>query len=172
MVRPSGSVTFFDGSLPLGTVDVSDAGGTATASLDTSGLLQGPHFVTATYSGDPTYATSTTVTPVTVDVAEAPTSVTVSDASARSVVGQTVVLTASIASPAPGPTGTVQFADNGEPIGSGAVSGGQATLRDVVPRTRQARDHGRLRGRRQLHRRLVDGHAHADGRPGRDGDRA
>ena len=127
-VNPSGSVTFFDGSLPLGTVDVSDAGGTATASLTTSNLVEGPHFVTATYSGDPTYATSTTVTPATIDVAEAPTSVTVSDASAQSVVGQTVVLTASIASPAPGPTGTVQFADNGEPIGSGAVSGGQATF--------------------------------------------
>jgi len=127
-VNPSGSVTFFDGSLPLGTVDVSDAGGTATATIGTSSLLEGPHFVTAAYSGDATYATSTTVTPATVDVAEAPTSVALSDASAQSVVGQTVVLTASIASPAPGPTGTVQFADNGEPIGSGAVSGGQATF--------------------------------------------
>ena len=127
-VNPSGTVTFSDGSLPLGTVDVSDAGGTATATLDTSGLVEGAHFVTATYSGDPTYATSTTATPVTVDVDEAPTAVTISDASARSVVGQTIVLTASIASPAPGVTGTVQFADNGQPIGSGAVSGGQATF--------------------------------------------
>jgi hypothetical protein len=128
VVNPSGSVTFFDGSLPLGSVGVSDVGGTATASLDTSSLLEGRHFVTATYSGDATYATSTTVTPVTIDVAEAPTSVTLNDASAESVVGQTVVLTASIASPAPSPTGTVQFADNGEPIGSGEVSGGQATF--------------------------------------------
>jgi len=114
--------------LPLGTVDVSDTGGTATASLDTSSLVEGAHLVTATYSGDPTYATSTTATPVTVDVAEAPTAVTIGDASARSVVGETIVLTASIASPAPGATGTIQFADNGDPIGSGAVSGGQATF--------------------------------------------
>ncbi|HEY5384162.1 MAG TPA: Ig-like domain repeat protein, partial [Acidimicrobiales bacterium] len=127
-VDPSGTVTFSDGSLPLGTVDVSDTGGTATATLDTSSLVEGAHFVTATYSGDPTYATSTTLTPVTVDVAEAPTTVTVDDASSQSVVGQTVVFTASIASPAPGITGTVQFADDGEPIGSGVVSGGQATF--------------------------------------------
>lgn len=127
-VDPSGTVMFSDGSLPLGTVDVSDTDGTATASLDTSSLVEGAHFVTATYSGDPTYSTSTTATPVTVDVAEAPTTVTVDDASSQSVVGQTVVFTASIASPATGITGTVQFADDGEPIGSGVVSGGQATF--------------------------------------------
>ena len=61
-------------------------------------------------------------------MAEAPTTVTVDDASSQSVVGQTVVFTASIASPAPGTTGTVQFADDGDPIGSGVVSGGQATF--------------------------------------------
>ena len=61
-------------------------------------------------------------------MAEAPTTVTVDDASSQSVVGQTVVFTASIASPAPGMTGTVQFADDGDPIGSGTVSGGQATF--------------------------------------------
>jgi hypothetical protein len=127
-VDPSGIVTFSDGSVPLGTVDVSDTGGTATASLDTSSLVEGAHFVTATYSGDATYATSRTPTPVTVDVAEAPTTVTVDDASSQSVVGQTVVFTASIASPATGMTGTVQFADDGDPIGSGVVSGGQATF--------------------------------------------
>jgi hypothetical protein len=127
-VAPSGTVTFSDGSLPLGTVDVSETAGTATASLDTSSLVEGPHFVTATYSGDPTYATSTTTTQTTVDVAEAPTTVTVADASSQSVVGQTVVFTASITSSAPDVTGTVQFADDGDPIGSGAVSAGQATF--------------------------------------------
>jgi Bacterial Ig-like domain (group 3) len=127
-VDPSGTVTFSDGSSPLGTVDVSAAGGTATASLDASTLLEGAHFVTATYSGDPTFATSTTATPVTVQVAEEPTTVMVGEASAQSVVGQTVVFTASISSPVPGVTGTVQFADDGNPIGSGAVSGGQATF--------------------------------------------
>ena len=43
-------------------------------------------------------------------------------------VGQTVTFTATIGSSASGETGTVQFADNGTPIGSGTVSGGQATL--------------------------------------------
>ena len=127
-VSPSGTVTFADGSSPLGTVEVSTTGGLTTASLDTSSLGEGAHFVTATYSGDPTFATSTTATALIVKVAEAPTTVTVSDASTRSVVGQTVVFTASITSPASGVTGTVQFADDGDLIGSGAVSGGQATF--------------------------------------------
>ena len=127
-VSPGGTVTFSDWSAPLATVNVSTAGGVASASLDTSDLVEGPHQLTATYSGDPTFATSTTTGPVTVDVAEAATTVTVASASAQSVVGQTVVFTASIASSVPGATGTIQFDDNGSLIGSGAVSGGQATF--------------------------------------------
>lgn len=127
-VSPGGTVTFSDWSAPLATVNVSTAGGVASASLDTSDLVEGPHQLTATYSGDPTFATSTTTGPVTVDVAEAATTVTVASASAQSVVGQTVVFTASIASSVPGATGTIQFDDNGTLIGSGAVSGGQATF--------------------------------------------
>ena len=128
--NPSGSVTFFDGSLPLGTVDVSDAGSTSTASLGTSSMVEGPHFITADYSGDATYATSTTA-----HAGDGRRGRSAHDRHPQrphprksEVVGQTVVLTASIASPAPGPTGTVQFADNGEPIGSEAVSGGQSTF--------------------------------------------
>ncbi len=131
-VSPGGAVTFSDGSAPLATVNVESAGGVATASLDTSSLVEGAHFLTATYSGDPTYATSTTTAPVTVDVAEAETTVTVASASVQSVVGQTVVFTASITSSAPGATGTVQFDDNGNLIGSGPVSGGQATVQSAA----------------------------------------
>ena len=127
-MSPGGSVTFFDWTTPLATVGVSTTGGVTTASLDTSTLVEGPHFLTATYSGDPTFATSTAVAPAMVNVAEAATTVTVASASVQSVVGQTVVFSASIASSAPGATGTVQFDDNGSLIGSGAVSGGQATF--------------------------------------------
>jgi hypothetical protein len=127
-VSPGGTVTFFDGSVSLATVDVSTAGGAATASLDTSSLLQGMHELTATYSGDPTFAGSTSTAPVIVNVTEAPTAVTVASAIAQSIVGQAVVFTATIASVSSGETGTVQFDDNGSLIGAGPVSGGQATL--------------------------------------------
>jgi hypothetical protein len=127
-LSPTGSVTFSDGSMPLATVEVSTAGGVASASLDTSGLVEGPHFITAIYSGDPTFAASTSAAPVTLTVAPAPTTVTLGSSSVHAVVGQTVVFTASIASPAAGASGTVQFADNGDMIGSGTVSGGHATF--------------------------------------------
>jgi hypothetical protein len=125
---PGGSITFFDGTTPLGTGAVSTVGGVASANLEAAGLVEGPHFLTATYSGDPTYATSTSVTPFVIDTAEAATTVTVTSASVMSVVGQTVVFTASIDSSTPGETGTIQFDDDGSLIGIGAVSGGQATF--------------------------------------------
>jgi large repetitive protein len=127
-VSPGGTVTFSDGSVPLGTVDVSTEDGVTTAGLSTSALLEGPHFLTATYSGDPTFATSTSAAPVIADVDEAATTVTVTTVSPQSVVGQSVVYTASITSSVPGETGTVQFDDNGSLIGTGAVSGGLATF--------------------------------------------
>ncbi len=51
----TGSVTFKDGSTTLGTVSL---GGT-TATYTTSGLSAGSHSITAVYSGDTTYDTST-----------------------------------------------------------------------------------------------------------------
>jgi hypothetical protein len=125
---PGGSITFFDGTTPLGTGAVSTMGGVTRANVEAAGMVEGPHFLTATYSGDPTYATSTSVTPFIIDTAEAATTVTVMSASAPAVVGQTVVFTASISSSTPGETGTVQFDDDGSLIGIGAVSGGQATF--------------------------------------------
>lgn len=49
---PGGSVTFSDGGTVLGTVPVSTAGGTVTASLTTASLGVGQRSVSATYSGD------------------------------------------------------------------------------------------------------------------------
>jgi hypothetical protein len=114
--------------MPLATVEVSTVGGVTTASLDTSGLVEGPHFVTAAYSGDPTFAASASTAPSAVTVAPAPTTLTIGSSPVHSVVGQLVVFTASLASSAAGETGTVQFADDGDMIGSGPVSNGQVTF--------------------------------------------
>ena len=126
---PTGTVTFYDyETTAIATVGVSTAAGATTATLDTSGLMGGPHAITASYNGDPSFGPSSPSAPVMLDVAEAPTTVTLATSSDASVVGQPVVFTVTIGSAAAGETGTVQFADDGVTIGSGAVSGGQATF--------------------------------------------
>lgn len=49
---PTGTVEFFDGSVLLGTVDVTTTDGQTTASLTTPALTEGPHPILARYSGD------------------------------------------------------------------------------------------------------------------------
>lgn len=126
---PTGTVTFYDyQSNPIGTATTATTGDTTTATLELPHLPGGRHAITASYSGDPTFASSTSDPPVDVDVQEAPTTVSVAGSADPIVLGQAVVFTATIGSSVAGETGTVQFADDGIPIGSGTVSGGQATF--------------------------------------------
>lgn len=53
---PTGTVTFTDGDVPLGTASVNASG---IATFTTAGLSVGTHILTATYSGDATFANST-----------------------------------------------------------------------------------------------------------------
>ena len=55
---PTGSVTFYDGASSLG----SNALASGTATLSTSALTAGSHSISAVYSGDANYATSTSAT--------------------------------------------------------------------------------------------------------------
>ena len=128
-VNPSGTVTFVDnGSTTIGSGSVSTTAGVTTATLDISNLGAGFHSVTATYNGDTTFTTSTSSSPATLTVAEATTSLSLKSSANPSVVGQSVTFTATLSSSASGETGTVDFADGGLTIGSGTVSGGQATF--------------------------------------------
>ena len=130
-VSPSGTVSFLDnGSTGLGSAPVSTMAGVTTASITLSSLPAGSHSVQATYGGDTTYVTSSSTTAATVNVAQAGTTVAVSNAANPSVVGQQISLSATV-TPASGsgPTGTVQFYDNGAALGPAeTVSGGVATL--------------------------------------------
>ena len=54
---PTGTVTFYDSTISLGTVTLVNG----AASLATSGLVLGANTITAIYSGDSTFATSTSV---------------------------------------------------------------------------------------------------------------
>uniref|UniRef100_UPI0005275494 Ig-like domain-containing protein n=1 Tax=Streptomyces novaecaesareae TaxID=68244 RepID=UPI0005275494 len=104
---PTGTVSFFDGIVLVGTATL-DAGGTAT--FTTSDLGVGIHALTAVYSGDSAFNGST---------------------SPASVFGQPKVLTATVTATAPGagtPTGTVSFFDGVTLLGTGTVVAGVATF--------------------------------------------
>ncbi len=123
---PTGSVTFYAGSTPLGTATLSSK----KASLKTTSVPVGSQVITAVYSGDTTYAPSTSaVLTQTVNLDSTTTKVTSS--ANPSVYGQSVTLTATVKAASPGsgtPTGTVTFYDGTTNLGSGTLSGGTATL--------------------------------------------
>ncbi len=91
-VTPSvatGSVAFKDGSTTISTVTL--AGGTATVS--TSALSAGGHSVTAVYSGDATYATSTSAAVVVTPIRPDPTG----DKNVRGILSQQAAMTQRVA---------------------------------------------------------------------------
>ncbi|NWJ98775.1 MAG: Ig-like domain repeat protein [Chloroflexi bacterium] len=122
----TGTVAFLDNGTPLSGSPVAVTNG--VASLTSSNLIVGSHIFTATYSGDGSYAGSTSSeVAYTVNAVTSRTTLTASPF-AGSNYGQAVTLTATI-SPA-GATGTVAFMDgsttlSGSPV---AVTNGVATL--------------------------------------------
>jgi hypothetical protein len=129
-VSPSaatGNVTFYDGATSLNTVALS--GG--SASLQTSSLSAGSHPIKAVYSGDSTYASSTsnTVTQTVNNPAPAATTTTVTGSPNPSTFGQSVTFTAHVTSSGGTPAGTVTFYDGATSLGSSALNAtGVATL--------------------------------------------
>lgn len=105
---PTGTVTFDDGVLSLGTAAV-NAQGTATLPIQSLGV--GSHTITATYDGDATYAPSTS------------TSVAV-------VVRGSTTLALSVSTPNPNPGVNVTFTATLATVGSQTVPTGQVTYLD------------------------------------------
>jgi hypothetical protein len=119
---PSGTIMFKDGAAVLGTVTLPASG------LSTWTLTVGSHSVTAVYSGDGNYA-STTSAAVNVTVGRAGASTSVTSNLNPSTFGQSVTFTATISVTAPGAgsvTGAVTFFDGSTSLGTGTVSGGVA----------------------------------------------
>jgi hypothetical protein len=125
----TGTVSFFDGATQLG-APVAISGGMAT--LSTTALTQGTHSITAKYSGDGTFATSTSsaVSQVVNAEALATTTTAVTSSLNPSTVGQGITFTATATSKTAGTlTGTISFFDGATQLGSAvAISGGMATL--------------------------------------------
>src|SRR5208337_850213 len=108
---PTGSVTFMDGSITLGTEVLSTSG---KATLTTKALPAGQDTITAVYSGDTNFATSTSAA-VNQLVNKDSTSMTkVSSTANPSVYGQSVTFSTTVQAMTPGsgvPTGPVTFYD-------------------------------------------------------------
>lgn len=123
---PTGTVTFSDGSNTLGTQTLTSGEATFTS----SSLSVGSHSITATYSGDSTFQTSTGTLTQTVNVAS--TTVGIASSANPSVLNSSVTLTASVSAMAPGagtPTGTIVFKDGSTVLSTVTISSsGQATF--------------------------------------------
>src|SRR6267154_1580136 len=125
----TGTVSFYDGATLLGTVTL-NSGGVAT--LSTSSLMSGANSITAAYSGNATFAASTSSVLTETVAGSGMTSTTTLLAASPNpaVVGQQVTFTATV-SPAPTgtPTGTVSFYNGATLLGTGTVnSAGIATF--------------------------------------------
>ncbi len=122
----TGTVTFMDSSTTLATVALS--GGQATFTTGT--LPLGTHTVTAFYSGDTNFSTSTSVS-LQQTVKQAGTTTTVTSSANPTVFGQPVTFTAVVTITAPGNgtlTGTVTFSDGATSLGTASLTGGSATF--------------------------------------------
>ncbi|WP_186831738.1 Ig-like domain repeat protein [Streptomyces sp. ISID311] len=126
---PTGTVTFDfgDGTAP---VTAPATSGLASVTHTYTGTSGSPYTLTATYNGDPNYASSSGTESQT--VGKATTTTAVVSSPDPSVVGQLMTLTATVASVAPGtgtPTGTVTFSfGDGTPSATAPLSGGTATV--------------------------------------------
>ncbi len=108
---------------PTASVFTPLASGSATLSVTPLGA--GSHAITARYSGDANYATDTS-TAVAVTVSPAPSTTAVTSSANPSFAGQSVTLTASVASIGPTPTGNMIFTSGSTSLGTVALSGGSA----------------------------------------------
>jgi large repetitive protein len=120
-----GKITFCDGATVLGTVVLKKG----AASLTVTKLAVGSHTITAIYSGNIYYTSSTAG--LTQEIAKSATSVMMKGPSSALVAGQTATFTASVAAVSPGagtPTGTMYFYDGDVLLGSAKLKKGSATL--------------------------------------------
>jgi hypothetical protein len=125
--KPTGIVTFYEGSAVLGTASLNVVTGQAT--LPTSSLSVGTHIFTATYSGDGGYSGSTS-NPFTQVVNHISTTVTLMSSANPSMYGQSITFTATVIGNDGGiPAGTVTFYNGSTPLGTSTLNAsGIATL--------------------------------------------
>ncbi len=123
-VTPStatGTVTFNDGAAVLGTGSLS----AGIATFSTAALAGGAHSITAAYGGSTNFTTSTSAA-ITQTVNPAVTTTVVASNLNPSASGASVTFTATVSAPAA--TGSLTFYVDATVLGTGSLSGGQASL--------------------------------------------
>jgi hypothetical protein len=122
---PTGTVTFFDGPTAIGSVSVA-ADGTASLTIQTLGV--GTHSITAAYSGDANNVASTS-TVLSQTVTKDGTTIALTSSQNPDQYLSPTIVTATVVSTGPTPTGTVTFYDGNTAIGTVALAAdGTATL--------------------------------------------
>jgi len=122
---PTGTVTFHDGGTVLGTATLSAISSGAQATFTISTLTNGTHIITAVYSGDSTYAGSTSSALLESIQPASSSTTTLSSSTTSSAPGQAVTLTATVrTSGGAAPTGTVTFQDGCTVLGTVTLSPG------------------------------------------------
>jgi sugar lactone lactonase YvrE len=117
----TGTVQFLDGTTALGAATIS--GG--SAALAVTSLTAGAHSITAVYSGDSNYASSTAAA-MTQTISRGPSSVSLTSTPNPSLALHVFLLTANVL---PGTaTGSVQFLDGTTVLGMAYLSGGSASI--------------------------------------------
>ncbi len=131
---PTGSVTFLDGLVSLGSASLNSAG---QANLKLSGLSSGSHLLTARYGGD-TADSGSVSAPVTETVSQAITAIALISSSNPASAGTSITFIASLTSNGSLPTGSIQLRDGSTVIGSGlitATGSAQFTLSTLTPQS-------------------------------------
>lgn len=125
---PSGTVSFYSGATLLGTATVDPSG---VAVLTISNLALGSNLISAVYSGNSNFASSTssTLTETVNGSGLTPTATVLMGSPNPAVVGQSVTFTATVSpTPTGSPTGTISFYNGTTLIGTATVnSSGVAT---------------------------------------------
>ena len=123
---PTGTVTFkaHTGGAVLGTGTLAVVNGQDVATFTTSSLILGAHLVDVVYSGDTNFTTSSG-TSLSVTINPAATTTALTSSANPAAWGQSIVLTATVATVSPGSgaaTGTVTFKDGTTTLGTGTLS--------------------------------------------------
>ena len=117
---PGGTLTFFDGSVNLGTATL-NAQGIATLSVSGANWTVGTHSLTATYAGDAADSASTS-SPVSETIALATTAVKLASSLNPAALSAAVTLSANVTGNGGTPAGTVTFFDGAAGIGSATLN--------------------------------------------------
>jgi hypothetical protein len=125
---PSGTIQFYADGAMLGGAQSLTSG---QAIYVTNTLAAGTRIITATYSGDTTYATSTSSN-YSHTVNQANTTTSVASAPNPSTYGQAVTFTATVTTTAGMPSGTVTFYDNGSSLGGGTLNASGVTTLTIA----------------------------------------